>query len=79
MRLKNEHWNGKSSLGKSNRKGSKRETFLNEAKYQWICKDRRKHYVVLHEREQSKCTDMSRTRCRSSLGDFKTQKTLPAT
>ena len=37
----------------------------------------RKHYVVLHKRNQGKCTDMSRTRCRSRREEFKSWKTCP--
>ena len=49
-----------------NRIGSKSGTILNEANYQTVHKDWRKHYVVLHEQNQSKCTNMSRAACRST-------------
>ena len=38
---------------KGSRMGSQPGTILNEAKYQRIYKDRRKHYVVLHQRNYS--------------------------
>ena len=48
---------------KSSRMGSKSGTILDEAKYQRIHEDRRKHYVVFHPRNQSKYTNTSRSRC----------------
>ena len=54
-------------------------TILSEAKYQSFNKDWRKHYVVLHKQNQGKCTDKNRTRCRSSLQEYKTENTRPAT
>ena len=64
---------------KGDRMGSNWETILKEAKYQEVHKDRRKHYVVLHELNQGNCTDTSRPRCWPSPQDLKTQKTLPTT
>ena len=43
-----------------------------------IRKDWRKHYVVLHKRNQNKCTNTSGTRYRSSLEEYKTCITWPA-
>ena len=44
------------------RMGSERGTILNGAKYQAIYKDRWKQYVILHQRNQGKCTHMGGAR-----------------
>ena len=63
---------------KDNRMASAWGTILNEPKYKRIYKDWRKHYVVLHTRNQGKCADTSKTRCWSSLEKLKTENTGPA-
>ena len=72
-------WRKRAITEKGNRMGSTKGTIFNEAKYQIFHKGWRKPYVVHHTRNQSKCTDTSRTRCRSSLEKVKTQKVWPAT
>ena len=67
------------SQKKDSRMCNKSGTILNEAKYQRIHKDRRKHYVVFLPWNQSKCTNTKRTRCRSSTNEPKTQNTRPTT
>ena len=52
---------------KGNRRGSTCGIILNEAKYKILYKHQRKHFVVLHERNQGKCTDTSGTNFRSIL------------
>ena len=51
--------------------GTELGTIFNGANYRRIHKDRRKHYVVFHEWNQSKCTNTSRARCWSSTEEFK--------
>ena len=68
-------WKERTISEKGNRMGSTWGTILNEAKYERIYKDWQKHYVVLHTRNQGKCTDTSRTRCRSGPENLKTQNT----
>ena len=50
MKLKNKSYTKRTISKKGSRMGSKPRTILNEAKYQRIHKDWRKHYVVLHQR-----------------------------
>ena len=50
-------------LNKKNILG-RRRTILLKNKCERIHKDRRKHYVVFHKWNQSKCTKTSRARCR---------------
>ena len=54
-------------------------TILIEAKHQGIYKDRRKHYVVLHQWNESKRMNTSRATCRSSIEEPQTQNTWPTT
>ena len=54
-------------------------TVLNEAKYQTIHKDRRKHYVVFHPGNQSKCKNRSRAGNQSSSKKSEIQNTWRTT
>ena len=53
-------WKGSTISEKGNRMGSTWGTILNEAKDKGSYKDWRMQYVVLHTRNQGKCTDTSR-------------------
>ena len=64
---------------KGNRMGSKSGTILIEAKYQRVHKGRRKHHVVFHQRNQSKSTNTSRARYRSTAEQLKTKNNWPTT
>ena len=64
---------------KCSRMGNKPGTILIEAKHQGIYKDRRKHYVVFQERNQSKCKNTSRARCGSCSEEYETQIFGPTT
>ena len=75
----NRSFNKNSNFGKSNRVGSKSGTILNEAKYQRVHKDRPKHLVVFHKRNQGNCTNTSIARCWYSTKESKTQCTWPTT
>ena len=59
--------------------GSQSGTTLNEAKYQRIHKDRRKHYVVFPSWNQSKRENTSGARCPSSIEEPETKNTWPTT
>ena len=54
-------------------------TILNEAMYQRVHKNRRKHYVVFHQWNQRKCKNTSRAKRWSSTEESKTRKTWPTT
>ena len=51
--------------------GSKWRTTIFENKCERIHKDRRKHYVVIHEYNQSKCPYTNRARCQSCAENIK--------
>ena len=49
-------------------------------KQMWkIYKDRRKHYVVLHEWNQGNCTNTSIARCRSCVEEDERERPMPTT
>ena len=74
-----EHTLESKNLNLDNRKrmGSKWEVILIENYWQRVHRDWRKHSVVFHDRNQSKCTNMSRAKRRSSNKDFEAQNTGP--
>ena len=55
--------------------GNQPGTILNEAKYQRIHKERRKHYGVFPSWNKSECENTSRAKCRSSIEEPETQNT----
>ena len=69
----------RSILEGCNRMGYNWGTILDEAKYQGIYKEIRKHYVIFHQQNQDECTNTSGTSRRYITQEFKAEKTWPST
>ena len=75
MKSKTDPSTEKALSEKGNRMCRKSGTILDDAKYQRVRKDWRKHYVVFHQWNQGKCMNTSRERCWFSTEESKTQNT----
>ena len=62
----------KAILEEGSRMGSKSATILIEAKYPGVHRSRRKHYAVIYQWNQSKCTNTSREKRRYSTQESET-------